>query len=145
MPTQDCLLLVCARCWQAAFLEPAPVTSVHSMDECFVCDSARGVVYVRAIVEWEKHEPGALLAKAHAELAAGAKRAPVQGDRLIPKGQPGHDAGSISWAEHMLAWQDYARRYGQGQSAERLAERGGFGYAELCSHLRRAPATWKAR
>lgn len=70
-----------------------------------------------------------------------AKRAPVQGDynRATRRYE---NAGSIAWAEHVEAWEDYARRYGRDQSAERIAERGGFGYAELVDHLKRVPTTW---
>jgi len=56
-----------------------------------------------------------------------------------------HGPGSVAWSEHLLAWSDYARRYGTSQSAERLAERGGFGYAELTDHLGHEPTTWEPR
>lgn len=36
-------------------------------------------------------------------------------------------------------------RYGAGQSAERLAERGGFGYWELTDLLGHEPKTWQPR
>ena len=76
-----------------------------------------------------------------------ARRAPVQGDDGWHLGRkPGlHQPGTISWEEHLLAYEDYAERYGRDQSAERLAERGGFGYDELVDHLGRAPATWRPR
>lgn len=67
-------------------------------------------------------------------------RAPVQGDydrasrRYV-------GAGSIAWEEHVEAWNDYARIHG-GQSAERIADRGGFSYQELVHHLGREPTTW---
>lgn len=70
------------------------------------------------------------------------KRARVQGDRSIPVGQPGHGPGTIAWTEHELAWSAYAARYGRDQSAERMNERGGFGYLELERYLGRAPETW---
>ena len=70
------------------------------------------------------------------------KRARVQGDRDIPKGHPGHGYGTIAWSEHELAWSAYAARYGRDQSAERIDERGGFGYRELIDHLGREPTTW---
>jgi hypothetical protein len=80
------------------------------------------------------------------------RRAPVQGyispvrlRRLGRAEQPGDFPGTISWAEHEEAWRDYAKRYGKDQSAERLAQRGGFGYAELVEHLKRAPTTWRPR
>jgi len=74
---------------------------------------------------------------------AAPRRAPVQGDQDIPQGHPGREPGTITWAEHLEAWQDYARRYGSGQDAERVAVRGGFGYRELCHFLRRMPNTWE--
>ena len=49
--------------------------------------------------------------------------------------------GSITWDEHMEAWHEYERRY-PGQSAERLAERGGFGHWELREFLGHEPTTF---
>lgn len=68
------------------------------------------------------------------------KRAPVQADRNVGVGP-----GSIAWSEHLEAWNRYAARYGTSQSAERVAERGGFGYEELLIFLRRTPMTWEPR
>ena len=76
-------------------------------------------------------------------MSLGSPPAPVQGDPRIPKGMPGRDPDTITWQEHCLAWEDYARRYGRGQSAERIAERGGFGYRELVDHLGHAPTSWE--
>jgi len=74
------------------------------------------------------------------------KRAPVQGgDHGIPNGAPGYGAGTISWAEHELAYATYARDHGRDQSAQRIADRGGFGYAELVEYLGRPPETWAPR
>jgi len=67
------------------------------------------------------------------------RRAPVQATHEI------RGPGTISWEEHLLAWSGYASRYGTSQSAERLAERGGFSYAELLLYLRREPTTWEPR
>lgn len=69
------------------------------------------------------------------------RRVPVQADNT----SPGKRAGTVEWHEHECAWRDYARRYGTSQSAERIAERGGFGYGELVVHLGHAPLTWEAR
>lgn len=63
------------------------------------------------------------------------ERAPVQSGA-------GKPAGSISWAEHVEAWEKYGRKHWQ--SAERIAERGGFGYNELLTYLGREPSTWLA-
>lgn len=50
--------------------------------------------------------------------------------------------GTIAWWEHEEAWLAYAKRFGTEQSAERMNERGGFGFMELCSFLGRPPSTW---
>lgn len=70
------------------------------------------------------------------------KRAPVRPDAFgaVRKGP-----GTVSWAEHCEAWSDYAGRYGRDQSAERIAERGGFGYFELVGYLGHDPKTWGPR
>lgn len=84
------------------------------------------------------------------------RRAPVQAsdfDRARQKypddprypqraGDPGSVPGSISWVEHEEAWMGYAARY-PGQSAQRMAERGGFSWWELCEFLGHAPTTWR--
>lgn len=70
------------------------------------------------------------------------RRAPVQ--RSYPKdGDIGHGPGTISWAEHLLAWSGYDAAYRSGQTAERMAERGGFSYGELEMFLGRKPETWE--
>jgi hypothetical protein len=71
------------------------------------------------------------------------KRAPVQGHPNKPRASPGHAPGTISWDEHMEAWQEYQRRYHTHQSAERIVERGGFSYDELVLLLKRIPKTWE--
>jgi hypothetical protein len=77
------------------------------------------------------------------------RRAPVQGDRLhqLPASHPERPAGArgpgtISWTEHEEAWAAYAAKYGRSQSAERIAQRGGFGFGELRELLGREPSTW---
>ena len=80
------------------------------------------------------------------------RRAPVQQDRCGDL-RDGHahkppgamPAGTVSWDEHAEAWESYARRYGRQQSAERMAERGGFSYGELVMFLGRKPTTWEPR
>lgn len=81
------------------------------------------------------------------------ERAPVQRDCTLgtrPGGcgqsGPNHrcESGTIAWAEHEEAWADYAKRF-SGQSAERMAERGGFSFWELCDHLGHPPTTWETR
>jgi hypothetical protein len=53
------------------------------------------------------------------------KTAPYMGYR-------GYGGGRITWEAHLKAWEGYAERYGYSfQSAETLAERGGFGAEEL--------------
>lgn len=68
------------------------------------------------------------------------RRAPVQGDLFPHRG--GKSSGTISWSEHVEAWHAYSAIYGGSQSAERIAERGGFGHGELLRFLGRDPATF---
>ena len=58
---------------------------------------------------------------------------------------PGVAAGTISWEEHLRAYSAYRAKYGNDQSAERIAERGGFGYDELIRYLGHEPKTWSPR
>lgn len=93
-------------------------------------------------------EIGAIRDAWERDRASTERRALVQGDysaRGIPKGHAGQEPGTIAWWEHLEAYADYARRYGTSQSAERLNDRGGFGYLELVDHLKRAPTTWRKR
>lgn len=60
------------------------------------------------------------------------KRAPV-----VP-------GGSIAWSEHEAAWVAYSRVHGTAQSADDIAERGGFSIGELADLLQRQPSTWRA-
>lgn len=60
------------------------------------------------------------------------RRAPVNG-------QPG---GTVTWAEHVEAWESYTQSH-PGQSAQRIAERGGFGLVELVTQLGGMPRTWQ--
>ncbi len=82
------------------------------------------------------------------------RRAPVQSNKWETNGGPCRQTeadglvgeGTIAWSEHVEAWTAYAALPGcSGQSAERLAERGGFGYQELCGYLGRKPTTWQPR
>ena len=69
------------------------------------------------------------------------KRAPCQEHRN--RGKLVKPAGTIAWDEHLQAWHAYAKKYGSYQSAERIAERGGFGWTELVALLGREPTTWQ--
>jgi hypothetical protein len=51
---------------------------------------------------------------------------PLQTSRHAPPGPT-----SIPWSVAEKAYGAYAREYGKGQSLERLAERGGFGWCEM--------------
>lgn len=53
--------------------------------------------------------------------------------------------GTITWEEHVEVWTRYAAEYGSRQSAERMAERGGFGFYEAQNLLGRPLKTWDAR
>lgn len=56
-----------------------------------------------------------------------------------------HPAGTVSWQEHEKTWVEYAKKYGSSQSAEWLAERGGFSYWEMAGLLGHEPKTWSPR
>ena len=72
------------------------------------------------------------------------RRAPVQADSY--KGRPDYcPPGSITWEEHVEVWMAYAKKYGNGQSAERMAERCGFGKTEAENLLGRPLRTWESR
>ena len=79
------------------------------------------------------------------------RRAPVQGEmRRDAKGKAVRPIswipdGTISWEEHEEAWRIYHARFINDQSADRIADRGGFGYSELCMFLGHEPTTWTAR
>ena len=45
--------------------------------------------------------------------------------------------GTIPWWLALEAYQHYSKKFGTSQSLERIAERGGFGHAELLLLLRR--------
>lgn len=60
----------------------------------------------------------------------------VQADKKKP-------CGTVSWKEHYEAYASYSKKYGKSQSADRIAERGGFSYGELVLFLGREPETWK--
>lgn len=81
----------------------------------------------------------------HCATCICGRRAPVQGDRHATDRTKDRAAGTVSWAEHLLAYSNYSARYGRDQSAERLAERGGFGYIEITGHLGHEPKTWTPR
>lgn len=53
--------------------------------------------------------------------------------------------GTIAWTEHLEVYEAYAKRFGRDQSAERMAERGGFAKDEAEWLLGRPLTTWKAR
>lgn len=87
------------------------------------------------------------MSEKHCETCICGRRAPVQGNGMyVSRGDPKFKGpGTVSWAEYLEGYSDYANRYGNSQSAERLAERGGFGYWELADHLGHEPKTWEPR
>lgn len=81
----------------------------------------------------------------HCSTCICGRRAPVQRSPWDRENhRPGRGPGTISWAEHCLAWSGYASQY-PGQSAERMAQRGGFSYEELITFLGHEPKTWEPR
>jgi hypothetical protein len=85
----------------------------------------------------------------HCPSCTCGRRAPVQSsaagahrDGAFEIAWPARGDGTILWEEYLLAHGLYSVRY-PGQSAERLAARGGLSYGELCTYLGRAPASWR--
>ncbi len=62
-------------------------------------------------------------------------RVPVQGND-----EWGKEYGSVAWWEHVKAWE---KGYGFDQTALRIAQRGGFSYAEIVYSLGHEPTTWE--
>lgn len=98
-------------------------------------------VVLRGAPEPAPWETPAAASGPHCPTCTCGRRAPVQGDGYGRQATRG--PGSISWAEHLLAWGTYSG--GHGQSAEEIAARGGFGYGELVRFLGREPETWEPR
>lgn len=77
-------------------------------------------------------------------------RALVQGDGSynLPKNRwkegETQVPGTISWEEHLEVWEKYNEKY-TGQSAEKIAARGGFGFFEAQVYLGRPLRTWCPR
>lgn len=79
------------------------------------------------------------------------RRVPCQGDgpywisreRWPTCGQDVQVPGTISWDEHVTVWIVYAKKYGEDQSAARIAHRGGFSYWEAFKLLGRKLETWE--
>jgi hypothetical protein len=69
------------------------------------------------------------------------KRRLHMADREPVNGPP---YGTIAREEHDEVWRWYAGKYGTGQDADRIAERGGFGLSEIVSFLGKMPTTWEA-
>ena len=63
---------------------------------------------------------------------------PIQGEHgVTDKGENyQRPAGQVPWGIAEAAYKAYSRKYGVGQSLQRLAERGGFGWSELVALLR---------
>lgn len=71
---------------------------------------------------------------------------PIQGDHGSEQDAEGkitrnweRPAGRVPWAVAARAYEVYAKKYGRDQSLERLAARGGFGWAELTWLLEGGP------
>lgn len=80
----------------------------------------------------------------HCPTCICGQRAPVLANRAF-RGRVAHGPGTVAWSEHLLAWSGYVATYGSGQSAERVAQRGGFDWVELTEFLGHEPTTWEPR
>lgn len=75
------------------------------------------------------------------------RRFPIQGcyettQRPVPEAHTGHIPGTVPWSIGVAAWERYAQDFGEAQSAERIAERGGFGHEEMDGF--KLPGDWRA-
>ncbi len=59
---------------------------------------------------------------------------PIQGEHFNDE-RVNRPAGQVPWGVAELAYKVYVKECGSGQSLERLAERGGFGWTELVNLL----------
>jgi hypothetical protein len=68
------------------------------------------------------------------------KRFPIQGESRFPQGERRQYLKPITvpWSVAEVAWRQYDRENSNGQTQERLAERGGFGRDEFLDLLSRA-------
>lgn len=64
------------------------------------------------------------------------RMAPIQDHLIRPVQRGGIPAGKIPWPIHVLAWRTYHATFGNDQTAERIAERGGFSWVELLAGIR---------
>ncbi len=126
---------------------PAPTCS--GWPPCGDPDCSRcAAMYEAQRTEEAKGNPPAPIEERRAPVQ---ESAPLYGNRprdiqrRIARGDKGFVPGTVAWSEHVEAWNEYAY-YGHGdQSAERLAERGGFSYGELRDLLGHEPRTWRPR
>lgn len=63
------------------------------------------------------------------------KRFPVMGVRSIMP----NEIVSISWAQAEVVYKEYIRKFGDKQTLERIAERGGFYFEEIVGLLTKVP------
>lgn len=80
------------------------------------------------------------------------RRVVVQGDGpyWIGDSHPGkvgsHVPGTVERWEHIEAWEGYRRTFPRSaaqQDADRIEERGGFGFVEMTKYLGHEPTTWQ--
>jgi hypothetical protein len=72
------------------------------------------------------------------------RRAKVQGNPAYPReGIDFRPGGTVAWAEHLEAWDAYAKRFGREHPPEFIEQRGGFRYLDFQVMLGRAPKTWE--
>jgi hypothetical protein len=98
-------------------------------DDVFEADYARAILASIESSSW---------LSARVAAAVTAERERLMGIRVPVNGEPG---GSISLTEFEQAYIPYGKRFSQ--SAERICERGGFGWAELTDQLGHEPTSWR--
>ncbi len=157
-PTEAATLLLAHVTAQAAALTPMECGHLPRdmypgprpyCDGCHMWEEVERLTHEAAKVRRENAAQAEEIARVksgreHCPSCICGKRAPVQADHYS-RPKPARGPGSITWAEHLLAWSGYAHENGRGQTAQRMAERGGFSYHELTVYLGREPTTWEGR
>jgi hypothetical protein len=125
--------------------EIVPIAETMAEDAKCIADAHNSLPALLSLAREALEMRERVASEPHCPTCICGKRAPVQGDYGSGRATARRGPGSITWAEHLDAWSGYAAKYGHGQSAERLAERGGFSYGELIIFLGHEPKTWEPR
>lgn len=115
--------------------------TAEAADAAYLCAASPDVVR-RLVAEVRRGR----VSEAHcASCTCGKRRAPMQGEWKREPEKVRRVEGTITWDEHVKCYAAYAAKYGRAQSAERIAERGGFSFEEFVRLVGHEPKTWRPR